>query len=336
MSQPAAFVGAGLQKEPLKQRTAAWLFRNGIVLALLVEVLVFAALSDKFLTSNNLRLVLLQSAVIGLLAVPVALLLMSGYIDFAMGSMVGLCGAAIGALFSLDWPVWLVLLAAIALGLAIGALEGVLVTWLAFPAIIVTLGFYTGLRGVTYLVGDGGTRSGFPEAFVEIGQGTTFGLPNPIWFAALAFAVGWVVHARTKWGRHIVALGDNPDAASRSGISKKWLPFWLYSAIGVCAALGGVIATARLDSATPTLGEGLEIAVLSAVLLGGVSFGGGKGTIIGVFAGVLFIGFLNNGLIMMGASPFWVRVSAGVALVVAAGLSALGAYVERRRLGTSS
>ena len=135
--------------------------------------------------------------------------------------------------------------------------------------------------------------------------------PCPVFIAAGVLLLGWTFHTRTKWGRHVVSIGVNPEAARRAGISLNKLPLLLYVVTGACAGIAAVIRASRLDSAPPTLGEGLEIDVLSAVLLGGVAFGGGKGSIVGVAAGVVFIGFLNNGLLLMGAPPFWLRVSSG-------------------------
>jgi ribose transport system permease protein len=226
-------------------------------------------------------------------------------------------------------------LIAVGIGAAVGGLQGLLATKLTLAPIIITLGFYTGVRGLVFVVSDGKVKSDFGDTFSEIGRGTFPGtdLPNPIIIAATLLVVGWIVHTRTKWGRHVVALGVNSEAARRAGISLYWLPFLLYVAAGAAAGLAAVITASRLDATPPTLGEGFEIDVLSAVLLGGVAFGGGKGSMVGVAAGVLFIGFLNNGLLLMGAPPFWLRVSSGAALVAAAALDGVSRYIEKRRRG---
>jgi len=336
MSTSQAFTGVGIEAEPWRQRLPMWLLRNGIVCALFVEILFFWSQSDKFMTVSNIRLVFLQVAIVGIIAVPVAFLLMSGYIDFSMGSVLGFTAAIIGMTLDGGNSVLVAIGAGILAGAAIGALQGAMSTKLAFSPIIVTLGFFVGVQGLTFVITDGKMRSGFPEAFTAIGQGRTLGIPNPVLIMLVVFALGWVVHTRTRWGRYTVALGVNAEASHRAGISKTRIPFWIYVAVGVASGLAGMIAASRLDATPPTLGDGTEIEVLAAVLLGGVSFGGGRGSLIGVFAGVLFIGLLNNGLILLGAPPFWVRVSSGVALVVAAGLSAFAIYIEKKKQGTST
>jgi ribose/xylose/arabinose/galactoside ABC-type transport system permease subunit len=309
--------------------------RNGIVCALVVEILFFWSQSDKFMTVNNIRLVFLQVAIVGIIAVPVAFLLMSGYIDFSMGSVLGFTAAVMGIVLDNGSAVVLAIAAGFLAGAVIGGLQGFMSTKLNFSPIIVTLGFFVGVQGLTFVITDGKMRSGFPDAFTAIGQGRILGVPNPVWIMLAVFALGWIVHTRTRWGRYTVALGVNAEAAHRAGISRVRIPFWIYVAVGLGSALAGLIAAARLNSTPPTLGDGTEIDVLAAVLLGGVTFGGGRGSLVGVLAGVLFIGLLNNGLILLGAPPFGVRVSSGVALVVAAGLSALAIYVEKKKQGTS-
>jgi ribose transport system permease protein len=331
-----AFTGVGIDPEPARQRVGAWSLRNGIVLALLVEVVFFWSQSDKFMTTSNVKLVMTQMAATAVMAVPVGLLLLSGYIDFAVGSTAGLAGAFMGIYLQDNGGNALTgVLVAVGVGALVGGVQGLLATKLTLAPIIITLGFYTGVRGLVFVVSDGKVKSDFGDAFSEIGRGTLPGtsLPNPIIIAAALLVAGWIFHTRTKWGRHVVSLGVNSEAARRAGISLYWLPFLLYVAAGAAAGLAADITASRLDAAPPTLGEGFEIDVLSAVLLGGVAFGGGKGSMVGVAAGVLFIGFLNNGLLLMGAPPFWLRVSSGAALVAAAALDGTSRYVERRRRG---
>lgn len=325
--------GIGVRKEPIVRRLPAWLLQNGIVAALVVEILYFWYSSDKFMDWPNIRLILVQVAVVAVMAVPVALLLMSGYIDFAMGSILGLTAIVLGQRLVGGTNVALACLIAVGLGAFLGALQGVAATRLGFAPIIVTIGFYTGIRGLTFVVGNGRVPTDFPNSFLDIGQKQFGGIPSQVLIAAGVMLLGWVVHTRTRWGRYVTALGVNAEAAHRAGIGKFALPFWLYVASGSAAGLAGIITAAHLGASPPTLGTGNEIDVLSAVLLGGVAFGGGRGSIVGVAAGVLFIGILNNGLILLGAPSFWIQVSSGAALVVAAALGAVTAYFERRTLG---
>lgn len=331
-----AFRGVGIEPEPLQRRLQQWLLRHGIVVALIAEFVYFSSQSDRFLATDNVKLVLTQTAATAVLAVPVGLLLLSGYIDFAVGSIAGLAGAVMGIYMDGGGGNFLVgVLIAIGVGAVVGAVQGALATRLTLAPIIVTLGFYTGVRGLVFVVNDGDLKNKFGPEFAKIGRGTFLGtdIANPIVIAAAVMVMGWLFLTKTAAGRHTISLGVNAEAARRAGISLYRLPFILYIMAGAAAGVAALITTARLDAAPPTLGEGFEIDVLSAVLLGGVAFGGGKGSIPGIAAGVLFIGFLNNGLLLMGAPPFWLRVSSGLALVAAAALDGLSRYIERRQRG---
>ena len=209
-----------------------------------------------------------------------------------------------------------------AIGAAVGAVQGGLATKLTLSPIIITLGFYTAVRGLVFVVSDGKVANRFGDRFREIGRSDFPGtkLAMPIVIAAVVLAIGWMFHTRTHGVATSSASGSTPRRHAGRGSASHVLPFLLYVMTGACAGMAATIIASRLDSTPPTLGEGLEIEVLSAVLLGGVAFGGGKGSMVGVAAGVAFIGFLNNGLLQMGAPPFWLRVSSGLALIAAAAL----------------
>ncbi len=306
------------------------LLRHGIFLALAIEVLFFSFSDSLFFTETNIRLILLQSAVIGLVAVPSALLMMAGYVDFAVGSILGVMAVVGGRLLDTFDP-WTAIVLVILIGMATGAAQGIAATRLKFPPLVLGLGLFTALRGLAFVINDGAQRSGFGDTFALIGRGEWnlifFKIEGPVGMAIVAFIIGVLVLTKTRWGAHIVAIGGNPEAARRAGISLNMLPVILYASTAAAAALGAMIQASRLNAAPATMGEGLELDVIGAVLLGGVVFGGGKGSLFGVAAGVLFIGVLDNGLLFLGVSPFWVRSSSGAALVFAAGLDAL----RRRR-----
>lgn len=313
----------------------SWSFviRNGIVAALLIEIVVFAVLTDDFFTTSNLRLVLLQTSVILLLAIPSAILLLAGYVDFAIGSILGLAAVITGRLLDSGMGVWSAGAVVISIAIGVGLLQGVFVAPLRLPTFVVTLGFFTAVRGVAFVVNAGDQKSRFGDTFAVLGRGRVrfLEIPVPIAISLVTLLLGAVFLYQTRWGRHVMAIGINERAAFRAGIRVKLIPMLLYGATAAAAGLGALITVSRLDSAPPTLGEGTELSVLSAVLLGGVAFSGGRGTLLGVFAGVLFIGILNNGLLLFGVAPFWFRLSSGVALVVAAGLEAVTTRIEDRR-----
>ena len=328
--------GASARGDSQREMAGTWakILRNGIVGALVVEIVFFGIFSDRFLTISNFRLVLLQTAVIATLAIPSALLLMAGYVDFAIGSITGLCAVLLGRLLG-SMEVVPALMIVVVIGLAVGAGQGILSAPIGFSPIVVTLGFFTGVRGLVFVLSDGRTTSGFGDTFAIIGRGRVrwLEIPVPVAIAAVTVLLGAIFLYKTRWGRYVVAIGVNARAAFRAGIRIKTIPVFLYMATGAGSAVGAMILVSRLDAAPPLTGEGLELNVLSAVLLGGVAFGGGRGSLIGVIAGVLFVGLLNNGLLLFGVAPFWFRVSAGAALVVAAGLDTIGRRLEGRTTG---
>lgn len=300
-----------------------WAVQHVIVFALVVEIAVFAIAAPNFFAFSNFKLVLVQVAPAGIIVVPQTLLILAGYIDFSVGSLASLIAVSVGLL--LPHGVFFACVIGIALGAAIGALQGGLVAIFKLPAIIVTLGFYGAIAGFALVVAKGQTPSGFPNSFAIIGQGNVKGInvPVPIVICGVAFILGALFLYWTRWGRHVMAIGSNQAAAYRLGIRIKTLVTGLYIASGIASALAAMILASQLSSAPPILGQGMELSVISAVLLGGVAFTGGSGSLLGVFAAVLFIGVLNNGLLLLGVPAYWSQVSAGIALVLAAGLNSL-------------
>lgn len=302
--------------------------RNALLLALVAEVVVFFLFSADFLTVGNLTDIGLESSVIALVSVPFALLLLTGYIDLSVGSVLGLAAVITGLLLNHGTSPVLAVLAGIGVGTVIGLINGLLCAVMGFSSIIVTLGGLTALRGVA-LQASTATPTNFGASFDAIGNGSIAGVPTPVIIAAAALLIGGAILRFTAWGRHIYAIGINREAAFLSGLSIRRLPLILFVATGAAAALGGIIQAARLDAAPgSTLGVGFELNVLTAVLLGGVSFGGGRGKLFGVFLGVAFLGILQNGLTLLNVSLPVTDVAQGLVLVVAGGLEYLNHRAE--------
>jgi ribose transport system permease protein len=308
--------------------------RTGLLLAFAVLVIFAATTSASFTDWTNIRIVLLQSSVIGLVAVPLTLLMLAGHIDLSIGAVSALAAVVAGHFWHSEGAA-VALLIALAVTLAVGLTNGVLSTFAGFSPIIVTLGAMTALRGVANQISGGLPETTFGPGFANLGQGSVLGIPSPALYAAGAFVIGAVFLYQTSGGRHVRALGVSPESSFLAGIDVNRLPLILYVVTALAAGFGGLVQMSRLDSVAPTLGLGFEIDVLTAVLLGGVAFGGGGGSLLGVLVGVLFLGVLNNTLILHGVSPFWFQISSGVALVLAAGLNRLsgGLATSRRSRG---
>jgi ribose transport system permease protein len=219
--------------------------------------------------------------------------------------------------------------AALLVGLGWGLTTGYLVAYLGFSPVVVTLGGLAGARGVAEILSKGFTKYGFGDGFARLGNGEFLGIDTPVWIFAMVFLGGAYAWYQTPLGRHTIAIGAERNAAHSLGVATKRIPFLLYGASGLAAALGGLIVASQLDASSLSIGINLELSVLSAILLGGVSFTGGRGSLFGVLLGVLFIGALDNGLIQMNVGPYFQRAAVGLALVLAAGLDVLYQRLDR-------
>jgi ribose transport system permease protein len=306
-----------------------WAQRNGLLFALILLVIFFATQSPRYLTTSNLHVVLLQVAVVGIVAVPGAMLIMAGYVDLAIGSIAVLASVVLGELMAIGWGALPAAIAALAAGLGWGLATGYLVAYLGFSPVVVTLGGLAGARGVAEILSKGITKYGFGPGFAELGNGEYLGIDTPVWLFLAVFLFGSYVWYQTPLGRHVIAIGAERTAAHSLGVATRRIPFLLYGASGLAAALGGLIVTSQLDASSLSIGINLELSVLSAILLGGVSFTGGRGSLFGVLIGVLFIGALDNGLVQMNVGPYYQRAAVGLALVLAAALDVLYQRLDR-------
>jgi ribose transport system permease protein len=294
----------------------------GLLAVFLVLIIVSALTSPTFLDWSNIKIVLLQSSTIGIVAVPLALLMIAGHLDLSVGAMGGLAAVVAGHYWHTEGAA-VALLAAFVVALLVGFGNGILTSYLRFSPFLVTLGGLTGLRGVAEQLSGGLPIGGFGSGFDKLGAGEVAGIPDPVLYCAGAFLLGAFFLDHTSGGRHTRAIGVNVQTTFLSGIDPRRLPLMLYVATALAAAFAGLIEMSQLDSASPTLQLGFEINVLTAVLLGGVAFGGGGGSLLGVLIGVLFLGTLSNTLTLNDVSPFWFQIVSGGVLVVAAGLARL-------------
>jgi len=303
---------------------------GGLFVALVLLSLYFSVSTGSFFTRSNILVVLEQISVLGIVAVPGAMLLVSGNLDLSVGSVGGLAAACFGEFDKIfGWPVWLAALGALAVGAAWGTMNGILISYLGFSPVIVTLGGFAGAAGLAQTITSDSTRSGFGSAFDFLGDGTLVGIPVIVLIFFAVFLIGVFVWYETSTGRHLIAIGANKGAATALGVASKRLPCVIYILSGTAAALGGLIVTAQLDGASVQIGVGLELQVLTAILLGGVAFNGGRGSLWGTLAGILFIGVLDDGLILINVGPYVADLAVGAALVVAAALDVLYQRLER-------
>lgn len=307
------------------------LVRNPLLVLLIILVIGVQLATGSFLQWQNVRGILQDGAVIAIVAVPVAMLLIAGYIDLSVGSTLALGGvvASIVVDRGAGNPA-LAVVVAIAAGALVGVVNAVATCILGLNSFITTLGVLTAVRGVALLISPF-PRNNFGDEFGFLGVGTVGGIPISVIIAAVVLLLAGVFLAFTPRGRHVYAIGVNREAAYLSGVNIRWVPFGLFVLSGAMAGFTGTIVIARLNSAPAgQIGVGFELVVLTAVLLGGVALTGGEGNIFGVMIGVLFYGVLNNSLVLLGITTYWQAVASGIALVAAIGLSALTQVLRQR------
>jgi len=318
------------------------LARYAAPLFLLLLILVFALLEPRFLHPLNVLNVLRQVSIAGLIAIGMTFVILTAGIDLSLGSLLafaGLVGAfvakgglddrfAIGASATAGNPALLAMLAAIAIGIIGGALQGLAITRLRVPPFVVTLGGLTAFRGAALLFSGGGPISGFSPDYTWWGQGRIWDIPVPVIIFFLAAILAHIVLRYTRFGKHVYATGGNESAAALNGIPTRRIIVSVYVISGFFCGLAAFLLSARLNSAEAVAGSGLELTVIAAVVIGGTSLFGGVGSIAGTIVGALLIGVLTNGLVLLNVSSFVQQIVIGLVLVAAV---ALDQYAMRRR-----
>jgi ribose transport system permease protein len=296
----------------------------GIYAFLVALIVLFTLLTRAFLTFENFIVILRQISVIGICAFGETLVVISGGIDLSVGATVALSGviAAVLAKF-LMVPVPLAFLVGIAAGGVCGVANGFLTTRIRIPPIIVTLGTLTIIRGLAFIVVGGNTVFGMPLEYRVLGRNYIGFIPIPVLIMVVVFVVFFLLLNNFRFGRHIYAIGSNEEAAIISGLNVKRTKMAVFALSGLMAGISGAILSSRLDSGQAATAEGLELDVLTAVVLGGVSIAGGRGRLGSVFVGVLIIGILANGLILLNVQHFYQLVIKGAVLLFAVGLDTL-------------
>jgi len=305
------------------------------LIALVVLCILLGVLTDKFFTASNGLNVLRQVAVNVCIATGMTLIVLTGGIDLSVGSVLALCGAITAGLLkngikmpSADLFIGFTLLGAVLAGLIIGALlglfNGITITKFKVPPFVATLAMLTIARGFTMLYTGGHPVSNLGTSFAWIGTGSLIGIPVPVWIALLVVLIASFITRQTRLGRYIYAIGGNETAARLSGIRINKVKLIVYSLGAALAAVGGVIVTSRLDSAQPNAGLSYELDAIAAVVIGGTSLNGGKGSVGGTVIGAVIIGVLNNGLVLLNVSPFWQQVVKGGVILLAVIIDRVG------------
>ncbi|WP_321800262.1 ABC transporter permease subunit [Burkholderia sp. BCC1988] len=298
------------------------LMRTAGMLPVLVLLCIgFGFMTDGFATLQNLSIVTQQASINIVLAAGMTFVILTGGIDLSVGSV--LAAAAVGALLASTIPGlgWLGIPAALAIGLGFGLVNGTLIAFLRLPPFIVTLGALTAVRGIARLIGNDTTIFNPQLQFAFIGNGSILGVPWLVIIALVVVATSWFILRRTVLGMRIYSVGGNPEAARLSGINVRKIELFVYAASGLLAGLGALMSAARLYAANGLqLGQSYELDAIAAVILGGTSFVGGVGSIVGTLIGALIIAVLTNGLVLLGVSDIWQYIIKGLVIIGAVAL----------------
>lgn len=295
-----------------------WIKRFLPFVSLVALCVLIAALEPRFLSAGNLASVARQTAVITIIAMGMTVVMVSGGIDLSVGSVLALSGVVGAFVMVSGAPIFVGVAASIATGAVCGLLNGTAVAMLRIPPFIVTLGAMGIYRGIALLVTDGKAVVGVPSGFGRLAEGNLFGVvPVPLLIVLLVALATHFLLVNTQPGRYCYAIGSNIEAARYSGIRVSRYQVLFYALLGVLAGLAGSIESARLVTGQPTAGEGYELRVIAAVVIGGGSLAGGQGTVIGTIIGALIMGVLANGANLLGISSFAQQVVIGTVIVLA-------------------
>jgi ribose transport system permease protein len=311
-----------------KQNYRQYLARFQSLIALFVLCVLISLLSDKFLTVTNAWNVMRQISVNICISVGMTLVVLTAGIDLSVGSILALCGAITAGLLKngielsssnlyIGFTVLGGCVAGIIAGSLLGLFNGWAITKFKVPPFVATLAMLTIARGLTMLWTKGFPITGLGRKFSYLGTGWFLGIPLPVWISGIVVIAAIIITNKTRLGRYIYAIGGNENAARLSGININYIKVAVYTIAGALAAVGGLIVTSRLDAAQPNAGTGYELDSIAAVVIGGTSLSGGRGSIMGTVLGALIIGVLNNGLVLLNVSPFWQQVVKGLVILAA-------------------
>ena len=287
-----------------------------IVLAIVLESAVFVIIAPQFFSLPNLINVALSIAITGILAVGMTAVILTGGIDLSVGSVAALAGV-VAAMIATSGRVLPASLVALGIGLAVGLFNGLMISQFRVPPFVVTLAMLTICRGLAFIVTSGRSIGNLPASFGVFGRERLLGVPVPVLLMLVVFVAGWFVLKRMVLGRYVYAIGGNREAAFLAGINVKRVILTVYLLNGLLVGLAGLVLASRLGAGVPNAGLQYELDVIAAVVVGGTSLNGGRGSVIGTFWGAVFIGVLNNGLNLAGIDPYMQKIALGLVILLA-------------------
>ena len=288
---------------------------GNLILILLALIIILSIFSPKFLSATNIKNLVRQTSIIGIVGIGMTFVIISGGIDLSVGSILGMASIVSSMLLAKGMNIGLALLISIVVCTILGVINGIVVFDGKVPPFIATLGMMTGARGIVMLVSGARMIAGLPKSFTGFAQMTILGLPSLFFVWLLVIIAAYIITSRTITGRNLFAFGSNPEAARLSGINIRYLTYFIYGISGFMCAIAGILMTSRLSNGIPTAGTGYELDAIAAAVVGGASLNGGSGTIVGTVLGALLIAIIRNGGNLLGINPFILQVAVGVLIV---------------------
>ncbi len=307
-----------------------------LVILIILIGLALQFITGRFLTTPNLNAISLGFATSAIMVFGMTAALASGGFDLSVGSVFALGGVTVATALHAHVAIPLAVLAGIGVGVLAGLINGLLITRVRINPFITTLGMMGIARGVSLAVTEGTIVAGLPQEYFVYGQGKTLEVPNLILIALLVILIGDFLMRRSSAFRQIYYVGGNEEAARLSGINVALVKIGVYTLSGFLAALAGVLSVSRFTVGDPGSGSGEELRIIAACIIGGCSLQGGKGTVIGGLFGLIFVGFINNGLILLRVPVYWQQLSMGVVLLLAVGFDTLSQRWQLRSRGRKS
>jgi ribose transport system permease protein len=300
----------------------------GLVALLIGMVVYFSWASPFFLSVNNFLNIGANLAYIGVMAIAMTMVIVSGGFDLSVGAVVALTAVTIAKIHDLDVDIWIAVAIGFAIGPLVGLVNGLLITKVGINPLITTFGSMSIVRGLAFVLTGGLTGTILDPGFAVIGRGDFVGIPIPLIIMLVWFAIALVVMTSTRFGRDLYSIGGNAEASRLAGIPVDRRKIAVYVISGAAASVAGIILASQLGAGAPQSAAGVELTVITAVILGGTSLSGGKGTVWGTMLGVLIMGVLNNGLALLRVSSFYQEVFRGAVLLLAVTVDQIG---QRRR-----